>query len=145
MVLPEGKSCFTTVLGYSKEELESISFVGFIHSEDMITLAEVERTCKDRRRLVLKTDIAVKNGAFVLLSLNVTPDPETGNLYCIARDVTFERSQQEIVVQTSNELKAILNASEFSIMRTFTACKEFNRGAEVLRVMKQKNWSGKDQ
>jgi hypothetical protein len=47
------------------------------------------------------------------LSWNVSPDPETGYLYCIARDITFERSQHEIN-KTTNELKAILNASEFS-------------------------------
>jgi PAS domain S-box-containing protein len=126
---------FTTVLGYSKEELESISFVGFIHSEDIeITSKEVEKLAQGQKTISFENRYRCKNGAFVLLSWNVTPDPETGNLYCIARDVTFERSQQEIVVQTSNELKAILNASEFSIIATdlHGIVKEFNRGAEVL-------------
>jgi hypothetical protein len=42
----------------------------------------------------------------------MSPDPETGNLYCIARD-TFERSQHEIIVQTSNELKLYLTRLNF--------------------------------
>jgi hypothetical protein len=57
----------------------------------------------------------------------VSPDPETGYLYCIARDITFERSQHEIN-KTTNELKAILNASEFSIaVDVDGTVKEFNK------------------
>jgi hypothetical protein len=63
---------------------------------------------------------------------NVTPDPETKSILYSER-CYFERSQQEIVVQTSNELKAILNASEFDNSDDLHGMvKEFNRGAEVL-------------
>jgi hypothetical protein len=49
MVPSKGKSCFTYCLGYSKEELESISFVGFIHSEDMkLAIKEVENLRKTK-------------------------------------------------------------------------------------------------
>jgi hypothetical protein len=36
-------------LGYSKEELEGIPFVGFIHSEDMkLAIKEIERLAQDK-------------------------------------------------------------------------------------------------
>jgi PAS domain S-box-containing protein len=139
-------SAFTDVLGYFKEELEGIPFVGFIHSEDIeITNKEVEKLAQGQKTISFENRYRCKNGAFVLLSWNVTPDPETGNLYGIARDVTFERSQQGIVVQTSNELKAILNASEFSIIATDLdgMVKEFNKGAEVLLGYKAHELVGK--
>jgi PAS domain S-box-containing protein len=139
-------SAFTDVLGYSKEELEGIPFVGFIHSEDIeISDKEVEKLAQGQKTISFENRYRSKNGAYVLLSWNVTPEPETGNLYCTARDVTFERSQQEIVVQTSNELKAILNASEFSIIATDLdgMVKEFNKGAEVLLGYKADELVGK--
>jgi PAS domain S-box-containing protein len=76
---------FTTVLGYSKEELESIIFCRFYS----LKICETPKKLRTRghKRLVLNR-YRCKMGAFVLL-LNVSPDPETGNLYCIARDVTL--------------------------------------------------------
>jgi hypothetical protein len=57
-----------------------------------------------------------QKNAYILLSWNTSPDPET-EISIALRDITFEREQQESVVQTKNELTAILNASEFSIMQ----------------------------
>ncbi|CAM2885165.1 PAS domain S-box protein [Flavobacterium frigoris] len=126
---------FTTVLGYSKEELEGRLFVDFIHPEDLDkTYKEVEKLANGHKTISFENRYRCNNGAYVLLSWNASPDPETGNLYCIARDITFEREQQEIVVQTTNELKAILNASALSIISTDLdgTIKQFNKGAENL-------------
>jgi hypothetical protein len=90
----------------------------------------------------LKTVAAVKWG--YLVELECVTRPRNGKSI-VLRDVTFERSQHEIV-QTSNELKAILNASEFSIIAvvTFTE-KNLIEELKFYWDMKQKNWSGKGQ
>ncbi|MEZ7500107.1 PAS domain S-box protein [Flavobacterium sp. Arc3] len=126
---------FTAVLGYTKEELEGRPFVNYIHPEDLDkTYKEIEKLALGHKTISFENRYLCKNGAYVLLSWNTSPDPKTGNLYCIARDITFDRKKQEIVVQTKNELKAILNSSEFSIIATDLdgTVKQFNRGAENL-------------
>lgn len=126
---------FTIVLGYTKEELEGTPFVDFIHPEDLDkTYKEVEKLALGHKTVSFENRYLCKNGAYILLSWNTSPDTETGNLYCIARDITVEREQQESVVQTKNELTAILNASEFSIIATDLdgTVKQFNKGAENL-------------
>jgi PAS domain S-box-containing protein len=131
----EVNPAFTAVLGYTKKELEGSPSVNYIHPEDLDkTYKEIEKLAAGHKAISFENRYRCKNGAYVLLSWNASPDPETGNLYCIARDITFEREQQEILVLTTNELKAILNASEFSIISTDLdgTVKQFNRGAENL-------------
>ncbi|NGY38026.1 PAS domain S-box protein [Flavobacterium sp. XN-5] len=126
---------FTTVLGYAKEELEGKPFVDFIHGDDLEkTYKEIEKLEKGEQTVSFENRYRCKNGEYVLLNWNVSPHPETGNLYCIARDTTFEKKQEEILINTTNELKAILNASDFSIIATELdgTIKQFNRGAEKM-------------
>ena len=126
---------FTKVLGYSKEELEGKPFINFIHPDDLDkTFKEVEKLSKGEKTISFENRYRCINGEYVLLSWNTSPDPETGNLYCIARDITLEKLQQQELVNTTNDLKALLNASELSIIATDVAgtIKQFNRGAEIL-------------
>lgn len=137
---------FTTVLGYSKEELVGKPFLGFIHPEDLDKSSkEVEKLAQGNKTISFENRWRCKNGSYVLLSWNVSPDPESGNLYATARDITFERSQQELVQETSTELSAILDASELSIIATDLegTIKQFNRGAEGALGYKAEELVGK--
>ncbi|MFV8367214.1 PAS domain S-box protein [Flavobacterium sp. XS1P27] len=126
---------FTSVLGYSKEELEGTPFVNFVHPDDLAsTYREVEKLSNGELTISFENRYLCKNGKYILLSWNTSPDPITGNLYCIARDMTLENDQKEALVKTSSELSAILNSTEFSVIATDLdgTIKEFNRGAEIM-------------
>nr|WP_315207967.1 PAS domain S-box protein [uncultured Flavobacterium sp.] len=126
---------FTSVLGYSKEELEGIPFVNFVHPDDLAsTYREVEKLSNGELTISFENRYLCKNGEYVVLSWNTSPDPVTGNLYCIARDMTLENDQKEALVKTSSELSAILNSTKFSVIATdlVGTIKEFNRGAEIM-------------
>ena len=126
---------FTSVLGYSKEELEGTPFVNFVHPDDLAsTYREVEKLSKGELTISFENRYLCKNGKYVLLSWNTSPDPITGNLYCIARDMTLENDQKKALVKTTSELSAILNSTEFSVIATdlVGTIKEFNRGAEIM-------------
>ncbi|MFE3866614.1 PAS domain S-box protein [Flavobacterium sp. LS2P90] len=126
---------FTTVLGYSKEELEGTPFIDFVHTDDLEkTFKEVKKLSMGHQTISFENRYRCKNGEYIVLSWNTSPDPISGNLYCIARDMTFENKQKEELVKTSGELSAILNSAEFSIIATDLdgTIKEFNRGAEIL-------------
>ena len=126
---------FTTVLGYSKEELEGMPFVDFVHTDDLAaTYREVEKLSKGNLTISFENRYRCKNGKYILLSWNTSPDPVTGNLYCIARDITLENDQKEAIIKASSELSAILNSTEFSVIATDLegTIKEFNNGAEKM-------------
>lgn len=126
---------FTTVLGYSKEELEGMPFLDFVHLDDLATTYhEIAKLSKGELTISFENRYRCKNGEYIILSWNTSPDPITGNLYCIARDMTLEYDQKEAIVKTSSELFAILNSTEFSVIATDLdgTIKEFNNGAEKM-------------
>jgi PAS domain S-box-containing protein len=95
---------FTDVLGYSEEELVGKPFIDFIHPEDLDnTYKEVEKLSNGHKTISFENRYRCKTGDYVLLSWNTSPDPDTGNLYCIARDVTKEK-EAELNLINSNKL-----------------------------------------
>jgi PAS domain S-box-containing protein len=137
---------FTTVLGYSSEELIGKSFIDFVHPDDVeSTYQEVVKLAKGELTDSFVNRYQCKNGSYVTLDWHVSPNPETGDLYCIARDVTLERQKQAQQLQTTANLSAILNASEFSIIATDIdgTIKHFNKGAERLLGYKEAEVIGK--
>ncbi|MFV7234338.1 PAS domain S-box protein [Flavobacterium sp. ZB4R12] len=95
---------FTDVLGYSKEELEGKPFIDFIHPDDLEkTFKEVEKLSNGHKTISFENRYRCKNGEYILLSWNASPDPDTGNLYCIGRDITKEK-EAELNLINSNKL-----------------------------------------
>lgn len=137
---------FSNVLGYSKEELEGTPFVDFVHPDDLDkTYKEVAKLAEGHKTISFENRYRCKNGEYIVLSWNTSPDPVSGNLYCIARDMTIEYQQKEKLVKTSSELSAILNSTDFSIISSDLdgTIKEFNRGAEILLGYKSEEVIGK--
>lgn len=137
---------FTEVLGYSKEQLEGKPFVDFIHPDDLEkTFKEVEKLSMGDKSISFENRYRCKNGEYIVLSWNSSPDPVTGNLYCIARDMTVEKQRENEILDVTADLTAILNASEFSMIATELdgTIKQFNRGAEILLGYKAEEIVGK--
>ena len=137
---------FTAVLGFSKEEFEGTPFVDFVHPGDLeATFKEVAKLALGQQTISFENRYRCKNGEYKMLSWNASPDPVSGNLYCIARDMTLEYQQKEKLVKTSSELSAILNSTDFSIVSSGLdgLIKQFNRGAEELLGYKSEEVVGK--
>ena len=97
---------FTTVLGYSKEEIEGKPFIDFVHPEDLsVTLKEVEKLSNFTLSLSFENRYRCKDGTYKTLSWSSSPDPETGNLYCIARDVTKEKAVAKRLLEVNTLLE----------------------------------------
>lgn len=92
---------FTAVLGYSREELEGQSFLKFIHPDDLnISINEVEKLSQGHKTISFENRYRCKNGDYVTLSWNSSPDPHTGNIYCIARDMTLEKEAEKNLISS---------------------------------------------
>lgn len=87
---------FTAVLGYEKQELEGVPFIDFVHPEDVPkTLEEVEKLTDLKKTISFENRFRTKDGSYINLSWNTSPDPETGNLYGIARNIQKEKLAEQ--------------------------------------------------
>lgn len=97
---------FTTVLGYSKEELAGSSFMNLVHPDDLaMTFKEVEKLAQGEMTISFENRYRCKNGDYIVLSWNTSPDPVTGNLYCIARNITKEKIAEQNLIDGNNLLE----------------------------------------
>lgn len=97
---------FTTVLGYSKEELAGSSFLNLVHPDDLaMTFREVEKLVEGEVTISFENRYRCKNGDYIVLSWNTSPDPVTGNLYCIARNITKEKIAEQNLIDGNNLLE----------------------------------------
>lgn len=96
---------FERVLGYSREELLSRSFLEFVHPDDREgTLREVENLASGRVVVDFKNRYRGRDGGYRWLAWRSTPLPESGLIYAVARDVTDEKHTQEFLKWQAAEL-----------------------------------------
>ncbi len=94
---------FERTLGYSIDELIRRPFLEFVHHEDkQNTLSEVAKLSTGEPTIFFENRYMHKNGTYRWLSWTCSPDPDTGLLYAVARDVT-DRKQKELRLQEKNE------------------------------------------
>ena len=119
------------VLGYPISEITSRSFIEFVHPDDRVaTLAEFGSELAGAGELTFKNRYRCANGDYRWLEWNSMPDPTSGRVYAVARDVT-ERMQSE---EALARLAAIVESSADGIVAVDPSChiSAWNAGAEAL-------------
>ena len=80
---------FERVLGYTTGELLKTPFVDLIHPEDRSdTVAEVTKLANGLETICFQNRYRCKDGSYRRLEWTSYPEPATGLLYAVARDVT---------------------------------------------------------
>ena len=80
---------FERVLGYTPVELLEIPFVELIHPEDRSeTIAEVRKLASGLETIRFRNRYRCKDGSYRRLEWTSYPEPATGLIYAVARDVT---------------------------------------------------------
>ena len=96
----------TRSFGYLIGELEGKALADYIHPDDLEkTFFEVDKLSQGQFSISFENRFKCKNGEYIMLSWNASTDFETGNLYCIARDVTNMKQQQQKLISTLLDLK----------------------------------------
>jgi PAS domain S-box-containing protein len=96
---------FERVLGYTRDELLSRSFLEFVHPDDReSTLREVENLARGRVVVDFQNRYRSRDGGYRWLAWRSTPVAELGLIYAVARDITEVRRTQELMAQQAAEL-----------------------------------------
>ena len=81
------------VLGWTRAELMAQPFLHFIHPDDIAaTLEEVRKLSEGHPTISFENRYRTADGRWRVLNWTSGPDPATGKLYAIARDVTLENA-----------------------------------------------------
>ncbi|UCC84252.1 MAG: sigma 54-interacting transcriptional regulator [Gemmatimonadota bacterium] len=106
---------FEKTLGWKSEELLGRPFIDFVHPEDVdSTLREVEKLATGIPTVSFENRYRCADGSYRTLSWTSHPEPQSGLLYGVARDVTEIRAAEErfrIAIEASPSAMLIVDTS----------------------------------
>lgn len=96
---------FESVLGYSRDEMLSRSFIDFVHPDDReSTLTEVQRLAQGQPVVDFRNRYRAKDGSYRWLAWRSAPLADWGLIYAVARDVTERKRVEELMARQAREL-----------------------------------------
>ncbi|AFL85143.1 PAS domain S-box [Belliella baltica DSM 15883] len=138
---------FVKTLGYTEEEILSISYNDFTHPEDKGSTQSTVKKLSDGNNITYyESRYKTKSGKYIWLAWTSTPLLEEGLIFAIAKDIT-ERKKQEEALKVSN--KKVFEILE-SIQDGFCALDQdwkvtyWNTEAEKLLLKKRELILGKN-
>jgi len=108
---------FERVLGWTAQQLLSRPFVEWVHPGDVSgTLAEIEKLASGVPTVSFENRYRCADGDYKTLSWNAYPEPETGLIFAVARNVTEIRQAEErfrIALQASPSGMLVVDTGGF--------------------------------
>ena len=103
---------FSLVLGWTEKELLDKPFVSFVHPDDVQkTLAEIANLSLGEKTKNFINRYLTKSGEYKTLDWVANPDPITGNIYSIARDITEKIQTQSLLSIAEKKFRVLFEDS----------------------------------
>jgi len=104
---------FKKLLGWDADILLSTSFLDLIHHDDLErTKHELQLLAEGYNTINFTHRFKTKDGNYKVLQWVATPEPLTGNLFAIARDVTEEKEKELQLVLSEERARAFFENSQ---------------------------------
>jgi PAS domain S-box-containing protein len=105
-----------STLGYSVDELMAKPFIDFIHPDDHHKNdVEVEKLAAGHTTINFENRYVHKDGSIKHISWTATPVVEESVLYCIGRDITEYKKHEEILKESEEKFRMLVDQSPYSI------------------------------
>jgi PAS domain S-box-containing protein len=97
---------WTTLLGWTHEEMESKPFLDFVHPDDhQATLAEVSKLAEGVVTILFENRYRHQDGSYRWLRWNARPVRGRKRIYAIARDVTRQKQMEREILEIADREK----------------------------------------
>ena len=111
---------FSTLLGYSNEELLNRPFISFIHPDDVQkTIEEIDFNYKSGKlKFTFENRFLSKSGNLINLEWSSTIDENDGTIFAIARDITSRKKNEAMLLQREellNKAQSISKTGSWSL------------------------------
>ncbi|MDR3679064.1 MAG: PAS domain S-box protein [Flavipsychrobacter sp.] len=104
---------FKKVLGWDAELLLSISFLDLVHPDDLErTKHELQLLTEGHNTINFTHRFKTESGNYKVLQWVATPEPLTGSLFAIARDITEEKEKELQLVLSEERARAFFENSQ---------------------------------
>ena len=131
-------SAFTTLLGFTTEEITSRPWLDFVHPDDHAsTIAAGNRLAQGETICNFDNRYRCKDGSWKWLSWQVRPHLATGQYYTTARDVTDKKAAEKALQASQDELGRLNeNLEELVAQRTSKLLESERRFRMVVEAVK---------
>lgn len=104
---------FKKILGWEDEYFLSTSFYDFVHPDDLTdTHREIEKLASGEITINFSCRFRANNGLYKTIQWMATPEPQTGYLYAIGRDITNERAKELQIQESENKFRSFFENSQ---------------------------------
>lgn len=104
---------FERVLGWTNEVLLNTSFFDLVHPDDMLsTQNEISKLAQGELTINFEHRMRSSDGTYRYLQWVATPDPVTGQLYAIARDVTAIKRKEKALKYSEHKFRTFFENSQ---------------------------------
>ncbi|WP_109700636.1 PAS domain S-box protein [Chitinophaga deserti] len=104
---------FTRLLGWDERELMTNPLLFFAHPDDVeIAKLNLSNIRKGTDTVNFTRRFRTKTGAYRLIQWAASPDPDSGDIFAIGRDITDDRIKEELLERSQKKLSAFFEHSQ---------------------------------
>lgn len=100
-MLRQFNHAFTTLLGWTEADLQTMSVLDLVHPDDAPgTAKELEHMAAGESTVFFNHRVRTKDGGYRHIQWVATPEPVTGNIFAMGRDITNEKIKEQELIES---------------------------------------------